>query len=399
MVVPAESDAVARVRRAAVRPLAHVVQLAPTRARVAAGDHALPVAEHDRAPLDRGEDAGGGADRDDLPALVEQHPLNPARACRVAGDGEGHVVAASLDERATASGRVVLGGDGHDQGGRRPAELGHSTGRGRRVKDHREVVVVLLRRGADVDRGGKTVDRLVLVTLGGAEMDTTGGQSRRALGSGVVQRVEQALQLPGDFRQQPAGDVVSAPIELPDPQGTIALRLVVVGFGPVGIEAQHQGAGVVGEFVGRGGGAGVPMHVGQIGAAGRGGEQPVHGLPLLVCDPGGGALHGPDRGEQPWHRHDSLAQRFGHRRVPGRGEVAAGEDDFAMSGPCGAHEPAGGADVDPQCPAEQFGRVVTADRCGDALVGRPQVADGDLPGQSRENGVESAADAAADLQR
>lgn len=85
MVVPAQGHAVVGVRRAAAGVLGHVMDLAPARCDVAAGNQALAIASHDRTPLMHGEDPIRDADADD-PALVEQHPLDSSGARRVQRD-------------------------------------------------------------------------------------------------------------------------------------------------------------------------------------------------------------------------------------------------------------------------------------------------------------------------
>ncbi len=82
---------------AAVGVLGDVVDLAPGRGDVAAGDEALTVAEGDRATLMRGKIPVGGADADDPPVRVEQHPLHPAAHAGVDGDTGGDWGVDALD--------------------------------------------------------------------------------------------------------------------------------------------------------------------------------------------------------------------------------------------------------------------------------------------------------------
>lgn len=92
MVVPAQRDAVVGMSRSAAGVLVHVMDLAPGRGHMTAGDEAFTVAESDRPTLMGVEDAVGGMDSDDAPSRVEQDPLHAAPARGVRGDSGGHGV-------------------------------------------------------------------------------------------------------------------------------------------------------------------------------------------------------------------------------------------------------------------------------------------------------------------
>ncbi len=145
MVVPAEGNTVVGMGGAAAGVFGDVVDLTPGRGDMTAGDEALAVAEGDRAALVDGEDPVGGADADDPPVRVEQHPLHPARARGVRGDAGGDGGVDAVDVRPAASGRVVVCGDGHDQGGCTAAQAWGVVVAGGDAEDRGEGVVLLLR--------------------------------------------------------------------------------------------------------------------------------------------------------------------------------------------------------------------------------------------------------------
>ena len=92
VVVPAQRDAVVGMSRSTAGVLVHVMDLAPGRGHMAAGDEAFTVAESDRPTLMGVEDAVRGVDSDDAPSRVEQDPLHAAPARGVRGDSGGHGV-------------------------------------------------------------------------------------------------------------------------------------------------------------------------------------------------------------------------------------------------------------------------------------------------------------------
>ena len=251
MVVPAEGDAVVGVGGAASGVFVDVVDFAPGRGDVAAGDEAFLVAEGDRAALGGGEDPVGGADADDSPVGVEQHPLHSARARGVCGDTGGDGGVDAVDVRPAATGRVVVCGDGHHQRRRTTAQAWGVVVAGGGAEDRGEGVVLLLRPRTRVDHPPRVTGREATVihtlvhirvpfrarVVRGAERHSRQGWS---VDFGVQVRVEQALQLSRDLGQQPPPDRDDPILRAPERQPPHPHRDVVRRFRTVGIEILHD---------------------------------------------------------------------------------------------------------------------------------------------------------------
>lgn len=172
----------------------------------------------------------------------------------------------------------------------------------------------------------------------------------------------------------------------------------ILGFRPVRIEREHQSPRVMRELVRRRRRSRATMLIGQVCSAGHGGEDLVDRVPHLPVDPVPGPLDRPDRGEQPRHREVSIPKGPSQRLEPGGRVLPGREQQVAPHRVRSVQVPAGRADIHPQSPPEQLGRVRAAGPRADPRGSGTQIPLGCASSDRRDPRVHQSLHAAAGLQ-